>query len=104
MQKTDLICEKITTIGHKNGTFPFNSKTGKFPDWRALRTHIHLRPKNAPFGSLIRFRSEIMHESHAFMRKNGYTFINTPILTQNECEGGSEAFIVKVNVDLRSNY
>ena len=60
-----------------------------------LRTIPHLRPRTNTFGAVARMRHELAMATHDFYGKqNGFTLVAPPQITQNDCEGGGEAFQV----------
>ncbi|XP_015786441.1 probable asparagine--tRNA ligase, mitochondrial [Tetranychus urticae] len=95
-QPLELYCEDIDIIGQCNVLeYPFNPNTSKNNNWNGMREHIHLRPRASRYASLMRLRSDLNFEIHNLMKESGYFNVTTPILTKNECEGGSKPFSVK---------
>ncbi|OMJ23703.1 putative asparagine-tRNA ligase, mitochondrial [Smittium culicis] len=52
----------------------------------------HLRPRLDLFTAISRIRNQLIQNIHSFYSKNDFIQINTPILTANDCEGGSSTF------------
>ncbi|OMJ26863.1 putative asparagine-tRNA ligase, mitochondrial [Smittium culicis] len=52
----------------------------------------HLRPRLDLFTAITRIRNQLIQNLHSFYSKNDFIQINTPILTANDCEGGSSTF------------
>lgn len=59
-----------------------------------LRTMPHLRVRTNTFMNVQRVRSALAYASHLFFQNNGYTYIHTPLITGNDCEGAGEVFRV----------
>ncbi|KAI8903279.1 asparaginyl-tRNA synthetase [Gorgonomyces haynaldii] len=59
-----------------------------------LREWLHLRPRTRTFQHLNRTRSNLELWLQEFLHLNDFTKTTTPILTQNDCEGGGEAFVL----------
>lgn len=59
-----------------------------------LRNFPHLRGRTKLYSSIFRLKSDLIIETFNYFKKNNYTYINTPILTSNDCEGGGELFHV----------
>ncbi|KZV99479.1 asparaginyl-tRNA synthetase [Exidia glandulosa HHB12029] len=57
-----------------------------------LRTLPHLRTRTQAHAHIIRERDRLMRGFHSYFETNGFYHIHTPALTQNDCEGGGEAF------------
>ncbi|EJD41988.1 asparaginyl-tRNA synthetase [Auricularia subglabra TFB-10046 SS5] len=57
-----------------------------------LRTLPHLRPRTAAHASILRERNRLTHGLHTFFQEHDFLHIHTPVLTQNDCEGGGETF------------
>ena len=59
-----------------------------------LREQAHLRIRTSTFSSVMRIRSKLAFGIHEFFNKNGFYYINTPIITSNDAEGAGEMFRV----------
>jgi asparaginyl-tRNA synthetase len=59
-----------------------------------LRTQAHLRPRTNTFGAITRVRTTLANAIHNYFYNNGYQWVNTPIITANDCEGAGELFRV----------
>ena len=59
-----------------------------------LRTQAHLRPRTNTFGAITRVRTTLANAIHNYFYDNGYQWVNTPIITANDCEGAGELFRV----------
>lgn len=59
-----------------------------------LRTIAHLRPRTNTFGAVARVRNALAYATHQFFQERGFVYVNTPIITQSDCEGAGEMFQV----------
>ncbi|WP_119343028.1 asparagine--tRNA ligase [Facilibium subflavum] len=59
-----------------------------------LREHAHLRVRTNIIGAVARMRHTLAAAIHNFFNDNGFFWVNTPILTSNDCEGAGELFRV----------
>lgn len=64
-----------------------------------LREQAHLRVRTNTFGAVMRLRSQLSFAVHEYFRKNGFFYVNTPIITGSDAEGAGEMFKV-TNHDL----
>ena len=72
-------------------TYPIAKKRHTF---EYLRTVAHLRPRTNTFGAIARTRNAIAQAVHRYFHRHGFLWVNTPIITANDCEGAGELFRV----------
>ncbi|MCZ6655910.1 MAG: asparagine--tRNA ligase [Gammaproteobacteria bacterium] len=72
-------------------TYPIAKKRHTF---EYLRTMAHLRPRTNTFGAIARVRNTVAQAVHGYFHRNGYLWVNTPIITASDCEGAGELFRV----------
>ena len=72
-------------------TYPIAKKRHSF---EYLRTVAHLRPRTNTFGAMARMRNTLAHGIHDFFHREGFIWVNTPIITASDCEGAGELFRV----------
>ncbi|MEM1434181.1 MAG: asparagine--tRNA ligase [Pseudomonadota bacterium] len=72
-------------------TYPIAKKRHTF---EYLRTVAHLRPRTNTFGAMARMRNTLAHGIHDFFHREGFIWVNTPIITASDCEGAGELFRV----------
>ena len=72
-------------------TYPIAKKRHTF---EYLRTVAHLRPRTNTFGAIARVRNSIAQAVHGYFRERGFLWVNTPIITANDCEGAGALFRV----------
>lgn len=91
-QSVELIADHVKVIGEANpDEFPLQKKghTLEF-----LREISHLRARTNTFAAVARIRSSLSFAIHTFFQENGFTYINTPLITASDCEGAGEMFQV----------
>jgi asparaginyl-tRNA synthetase len=71
--------------------YPIQPKPHSF---EYLREVAHLRPRTNVIGATARVRHTLMQAIHRFFDKNGFVWVNTPIITASDCEGAGEMFRV----------
>ena len=59
-----------------------------------LRGVAHLRPRTNTFGAISRIRNAVTQAVHGYFNRNGFLWVNTPIITASDCEGAGELFRV----------
>ncbi|XP_050433878.1 probable asparagine--tRNA ligase, mitochondrial isoform X2 [Adelges cooleyi] len=73
--------------------YPFAPRKTYQSDY--VRQHLHMRPRTADFGSLLRIRDRLSTAVRNTFSKDGYTEVNVPVLSSNDCEGAGEVFVVR---------
>ncbi|MCF0174052.1 MAG: asparagine--tRNA ligase [Bacteroidales bacterium] len=59
-----------------------------------LRTIAHLRPRTNTFGAVLRIRNAMAFAIHKYFNEHGFVYLNTPLITESDCEGAGEMFQV----------
>ena len=59
-----------------------------------LREQAHLRFRTNTFAAVMRVRNALSFAIHQYFNKNGFCYINTPIITGSDAEGAGEMFTV----------
>ena len=59
-----------------------------------LREKAHLRPRTNTFGAVLRVRSILAYAIHKFFNEKGFFYLNTPLITESDCEGAGAMFQV----------
>uniref|UniRef100_A0A914YDF5 Aminoacyl-transfer RNA synthetases class-II family profile domain-containing protein n=1 Tax=Panagrolaimus superbus TaxID=310955 RepID=A0A914YDF5_9BILA len=57
-----------------------------------IRTLLHLRSKHPQFANILRLRSKVNLLTHQYFTQQNYIYIDTPLISANDCEGAGEAF------------
>ena len=101
-QAVELQASNIKLVGDISDpeTYPIQPKrhTMEF-----LRLHPHLRIRTNTFGAVARVRHHLANAIHNFFSDQGYFWVNTPIITTNDCEGAGELFRVSIFDALKAN-
>ena len=71
--------------------YPLQKKRHSF---EYLRTIAHLRPRTNTQVAVLRIRSALSFATHLFFHQRGFLYVQTPIITGSDCEGGGEMFRV----------
>ena len=72
-------------------SYPIAKKRHSF---EYLRSVAHLRPRTNTFGAITRVRTTLANAIHNYFYQREFHWINTPIITANDCEGAGELFRV----------
>ena len=68
-------------------SYPISKKQHSF---EYLRGVAHLRPRTNTFGAMTRVRHALSAQVHEFFDRNGFFWVNTPIITASDCEGAGD--------------
>ncbi len=92
-QTVELHAQHVDVIGWVDDpdTYPVPAKRHTF---EYLREVAHLRPRTNTFAAVTRVRHALARAMHDFLDREGYYWINTPIITASDCEGAGELFRV----------
>jgi len=91
-QALELKAQSIHVFGNCNPErYPLQKKRHSF---EFLRTIAHLRPRTNTQGAVMRIRSALAFATHLFFHQRGFIYVQTPIITASDCEGGGEMFRV----------
>jgi asparaginyl-tRNA synthetase len=91
-QTLELRASEVHVIGPCDpAKYPLQKKRHSF---EYLRTIAHLRPRTNTQGAVMRVRNALSFATHLFFQQRGFLYIQTPIITGSDCEGGGEMFRV----------
>ncbi|MEZ4599943.1 MAG: asparagine--tRNA ligase [Syntrophotaleaceae bacterium] len=90
-QQWEIHARQARILGASDGDFPLQKKRHSF---EFLRTIAHLRPRTNAFGAVFRVRNTLAFAVHRFFQERGFLYVQTPIITANDCEGAGEMFRV----------
>lgn len=91
-QALEMRASEIQLIGTCDATkYPLQKKRHSF---EFLRTIAHLRPRTNTQGAVLRIRSALSFATHLFFQKRGFLYVQTPLITGSDAEGGGEMFRV----------
>ena len=90
-QPYELIAEKITILGLSEPSYPITKQAVHL---EYLRTIEHFRIRTSLMKSVHRIRNGLSFAIHTYFQKIDCQYVNTPIITSNDCEGAGETFTV----------
>ncbi|NLV25182.1 MAG: asparagine--tRNA ligase [Deltaproteobacteria bacterium] len=90
-QRWELKAAGIRLLGSADADYPLQKKRHSL---EFLRTIAHLRPRSNTFGAVFRVRNALAFAVHKFFQERGFLYVQTPIITANDCEGAGEMFRV----------
>ncbi len=92
-QKVEIQSEKVEVYGWVDSpeTYPVSPKRHTMEH---LREVAHLRTRTNIIGAIARVRNQLSNSIHNFLCEKEFMWVNTPILTSNDCEGAGELFRV----------
>jgi len=91
-QDFELLVDKIKIIGESDPElYPIQPKKHSF---EFLREKAHLRIRTSTISCIMRIRSVLAFAIHDFFQKEGFFYVNTPIITGSDAEGAGEMFRV----------
>lgn len=83
--------ENIIVEAESSPTYPLQKKRHTL---EYLREIAHLRPRTNTFLAAFKVRSVAAQAIHAFFASRNFVYVNTPLVTGNDCEGAGEMFRV----------
>ncbi|MCK5825918.1 MAG: asparagine--tRNA ligase [Desulfuromusa sp.] len=90
-QAWEVQAQSIEIVGAADDNYPLQKKRHSL---EYLRSIAHLRPRSNTFGAVFRMRSALAFATHQFFQQRGFLYVQTPIITANDCEGAGEVFRV----------
>jgi asparaginyl-tRNA synthetase len=91
-QKYEFQVKELALIGEADPEqFPLQKKAHSL---EFLREVLHLRPRTATMGAVLRVRSAAAFAVHRFFTERGFFYLHTPIISTSDCEGAGEMFHV----------
>jgi len=90
-QPFEIKAKEIEIEGRSTPDYPLQKKRHSL---EYLRTIAHLRPRANTFHAVFRVRSAAAYAIHKFFQEQGFVYVNTPLITANDCEGAGEMFKV----------
>ena len=94
-QDREIQAQEIVVVGwvEDPDAYPIAKKRHTF---EYLRGVAHLRPRTNTFGAIARVRAALAAAMHSYFAEHGFVWVNTPIITANDCEGAGDLFRVSV--------
>ncbi len=91
-QKYEFQVKELQLVGEADPEqFPLQKKSHSL---EFLREVLHLRPRTATMGAVLRVRAEAAFAIHRFFRDRGFYCLHTPIISTSDCEGAGQMFHV----------
>lgn len=91
-QKVEIQVTRLEVLGDSHpDEYPIQPKKHSL---EFLREKAHLRTRTNTFGAVMRVRSALSFAVHQYFQKNGFNYVNTPIITGSDAEGAGEMFRV----------
>ena len=91
-QSVEVKAEQLTVYGFSDPlAYPLGKQKINFDRLRELP---HLRARTNTFGAIARVRDLLAYELHRFFHERGFFYVQTPIITSNDCEGAGAMFQV----------
>ncbi len=90
-QVYELKPSKIDLVGACPADYPIQPKrhTMEF-----LRSEAYLRPRTKTFQAVFKIRSVAAQGIHKYFEEHNYVYVNTPLITNTDCEGENQMFKV----------
>ena len=77
-QPFEMQANSVEIFNLADSSYPLQKKRHSF---EYLRTVAHLRPRTNTFSAVFRVRSVAAFAIHEYFQKNGYVYLNSPIIT-----------------------
>ncbi|MFD1417682.1 asparagine--tRNA ligase [Companilactobacillus keshanensis] len=90
-QPFEIHATAVKELGTSDSDYPLQKKAHTY---EYLRTIAHLRPRTNTFYSIFKVRSLASFAIHEYLQHNGFSYIQTPIITSSDAEGAGEMFQV----------
>ena len=92
-QQVEVRAQEIQVLGWVEDpeSYPLQKKRHSM---EFLREVAHLRARSNTFGAVARVRNTLAAAAHEFFQERGFLYLNSPIITANDCEGAGEMFTV----------
>ncbi len=97
-QKYEFQAKALELVGEADPEqFPLQKKAHSL---EFLREVLHLRPRTATMGAVLRVRSAAAFAIHRFFQDRGFFYLNSPIISTSDCEGAGQMFhVTTLNID-----
>lgn len=91
-QKFELKAEKINNFNLTSEEYPLQKKNLPIS---FIREYPQFRSRTNYFLAMFKLRSEVSKSINNYFSQNNFWYINTPIITGNDAEGGGESFSIE---------
>jgi len=90
-QPFEISAVEVEVLGESEADYPLQKKGHTMEFLRSIPT---IRPRGNLFNAVFRVRSVAAFAIHKFFNERNFVYLNTPIITANDCEGAGEMFQV----------
>jgi len=90
-QPYELQAKEIQILSATDDSYPIQKKKHTI---EFLRDYAYLRGRTNLFNAVFRIRNKCAYAIHKFFQQENFMYVNTPIITSADCEGGSDVFRV----------
>lgn len=91
-QKVEIQVNQLDILGDSHpDEYPIQPKKHSL---EFLREKAHLRTRTSTFSAVMRVRSALSFAVHQYFQRNGFNYVNTPVITGSDAEGAGEMFRV----------
>ena len=90
-QPFEISAVEVEVLGESEADYPLQKKGHTLEFLRSIPT---IRPRGNLFNAVFRVRSVAAFAIHKFFNERNFVYLNTPIITANDCEGAGEMFQV----------
>ena len=90
-QPFEISAVEVQVLGESEADYPLQKKGHTMEFLRSIPT---IRPRGNLFNAVFRVRSVAAFAIHKFFNERNFVYLNTPIITANDCEGAGEMFQV----------
>ncbi len=90
-QKYEVIAKKVVILNEASNDYPLQKKNHTL---EFMREHSHLRTHSTYFQAINFIRQSCIQSVNQFFQNRQFHLLHAPIITENDCEGGGEAFLV----------
>ena len=90
-QPFEISAIEVEVLGESEADYPLQKKGHTMEFLRSIPT---IRPRGNLFNAVFRVRSVAAFAIHKFFNERNFVYLNTPIITANDCEGAGEMFQV----------
>ncbi|MBK5200937.1 MAG: asparagine--tRNA ligase [Spirochaetaceae bacterium] len=90
-QTVEMATTDVNLVGIAGANYPLQKKRHSI---EYLREIAHLRPRTNLIGAIMRVRNTLAFGVHEYFNKNGFVYVNTPLISTSDAEGAGEMFQV----------
>ncbi|MDO5442690.1 MAG: asparagine--tRNA ligase [Bacteroidia bacterium] len=97
-QAVEIQAKEIEVFGECDPMrYPLQKKDTTF---EYLRSVAHMRMRTNTFGAVLRIRNQMAFAIHEYFHSKGFVYLNTPLITESDCEGAGQMFqVTTLNLD-----